>query len=312
MINNDITYLTMIKNEKNIERCKFCRNIGFGGAMLDMTVVILTFNEEKNIGICISSVKKIAKRIVVIDSGSTDKTKEIAEKLGADVYIHEWVNYSNQYNWGIENAGITTKWIFRLDADESLTEASAREIENICMKNDHTNVNGIIVRFKVTFLGKDLKHGGIYPFRKLLVYKRDKGFMEKRNMDEHIVLSEGRAVELRNDSIHKDFKDLTFWIDKHNKYSNREMQDYLDSEGKEHNVLGLTKYAKIKRFIKFRIYYNLPIGFRAHLYYIYRFYILGGFLDGKEGHIFAFLQAYWYRYLVDAKIYEHKLSMRSR
>lgn len=274
--------------------------------MLDMTAIILTYCEEKNIGICISSIKSIVRRIVVIDSGSTDKTKEIAEKLGAEVYIHKWVNYSDQYNWGIENAKITTQWIFRIDADESLTKESAMEIVDICKKNEFTDINGIVVRFKVSFLGRNLKHGGIYPFRKLLIYKCGKGYIEQRNMDEHIVLEEGRYVELKNDSIHRDFKDLTFWIDKHNKYSNREMQDYFEASGKRLEVSHLTRRARVKRLIKFHVYYKLPMGMRAHLYYIYRYYILGGFLDGKEGHIFAFLQAYWYRYLVDAKIYEYR------
>lgn len=270
--------------------------------MADLTVLILTKNEEKNIERCISEVKQIAKRIVLVDSGSTDRTVEIAKKLGAEVFSHEWINYSHQYNWGIKQANIKTKWIFRLDADEFLTEKARNEIEELCNKHTYTEVNGLVVRFTVHFLGKELKHGGIYPFRKLLIYKADKGYMEERNMDEHILLKEGSYVELKNDCIHHDFKDLSTWIDKHNKYSSREVLDYFANNNLK--ISQLSKTAKLKRFVKFNIYYKLPLGTRAHLYYIYRYYFKLGFLDGKEGKIFAFMQAYWYRFLVDAKIYE--------
>ena len=267
--------------------------------MADLTVLILTKNEEKNIERCISEVKQIAKRIVLVDSGSTDRTVEIAKKLGAEVFSHEWINYSHQYNWGIKQANIKTKWIFRLDADEFLTEKARNEIEELCNKHTYTEVNGLVVRFTVHFLGKELKHGGIYPFRKLLIYKADKGYMEERNMDEHILLKEGSYVELKNDCIHHDFKDLSTWIDKHNKYSSREVLDYFANNNLK--ISQLSKTAKLKRFVKFNIYYKLPLGTRAHLYYIYRYYFKLGFLDGKEGKIFAFMQAYWYRFLVMQK-----------
>lgn len=278
--------------------------------MLDLTAIILTYNEEKNIAACIESIKTIAKRIVIIDSGSSDNTVKIAKEKGAEIFIHKWENYSKQYNWGIENTDIDTKWIFRIDADERLTRESAEEIERLCIQNDSTNINGLVVRFSVTFLGKNLKHGGIYPFKKLLIYKKDKGYMENRNMDEHIILKEGKSVELKTDSLHYDFKDLSAWIEKHNKYSSREVLDYLTSFNASVDTSGMSKSAKIKRAVKFKIYYKLPLGMRAHLYYLYRYYICLGFLDGKEGKIFAFLQAYWYRYLVDAKIYEYEKRKR--
>lgn len=275
--------------------------------MTDLTAIILAYNEEKNIKHCIESIRGIAKRIVVIDSFSKDNTVKIAEEEGAEVLQHAWKNYSTQYNWGVENAKIETTWILRIDADERISPEAAKEIEMICSKGD-PELNGIIVRFTVTFLGKELKHGGIYPFRKLMIYKNGKGYMENRNMDEHIILSEGKAVELKNDSYHYDYKGLTEWIDKHNKYSSREVLDYTENRREEISNLNFT--AKIKRWIKYKCYYNLPLGTRAHLYYLYRYYLRLGFLDGKEGKIFCFLQAYWYRYLVDAKIYENEMNSK--
>lgn len=270
--------------------------------MADLTTIILTYNEEKNIANAINSVKKLAKRIVVVDSFSTDKTIEIAKSLGAEIIEHEFENQAKQFIYAINHLEIDTQWIMRLDADEIISKKASKEIEEICFFNKDTDINGIVVRFEVNFLGKKLRHGGIYPFRKMIIYKKDKGYMEDRAMDEHIVLNEGRSIELKHDSYHRDYKDLNAWIDKHNKYSSREVEDYYLNNNQESKQLN--KSAKIKRFIKFKIYYKLPLGTRAHLYYLYRYYFKFGFLDGKEGKIFAFMQAYWYRFLVDAKIFE--------
>lgn len=274
--------------------------------MADLTAIILTKNEEKNIEECILSIRDVAKRIVVVDSFSTDATVEISRKLGAEVYEHEFINYSKQFTYGVEKAQVKTKWILRFDADERFTECGAGELERLCKENQDTDVNGIVLRFKVNFMGKNLRHGGIYPLRKLLVFKNGKGNIENRNMDEHIVLSEGRSVEMKEDCLHHDYKDLTRWIDKHNWYASREVLDYYQFRQDAEDGKELDRKAKLKRKIKFGIYYKLPMGFRAHLYYWYRYYFKLGFLDGKEGKIFAFMQAYWYRYLVDAKIYEYE------
>ena len=274
--------------------------------MIDLTAIVLTKNEGKNIGACIQSVRQLAKRIVVVDSYSEDKTREIALSLGADVYEHPFENYSKQFQYGLHNTNINTQWVLRIDADERLTEASAAEIEQLCIENEDTDVNGLILRFEINFMGRKLRHGGIYPFRKLLVFKNGKADIENRFMDEHIVLFEGRTVELKNDSEHHDYKNLTYWINKHNWYASREVKDYFASLKKADDRINLERQAKLKRFIKFNVYYKLPIGMRAHFYYWYRYYIRLGFLDGKEGKIYAFLQAYWYRFLVDVKIYEHE------
>ncbi|MBO4889474.1 MAG: glycosyltransferase family 2 protein [Lachnospiraceae bacterium] len=287
--------------------------------MADITAIILTKNEEVNIRKCIESIKPIVKRIIVVDSGSSDGTVDIAKDLGADVLVNELKPflYAKQFLYGMEHGNITTKWVFRIDADEELTKESAAEIDELCNANEDTDVNGIVVRFEVNFMGRAIRHGGVYPLRKLLVFKYGKGNIEDRCMDEHCVLFEGRSVEVRHDSLHHDDKGLSAWIDKHNNYSTREMQDYFNSlENAGATGLGtshdLDAKAKFKRFLRWKIYYKLPAGFRAWAYYFYRYYIRLGFLDGREGKIFCFMQAYWYRFLVDAKIYEHENEKKGR
>ena len=275
--------------------------------MADITAIILTLNEEKNIEQCIRSIQPIVKRIVVVDSFSTDRTVEMAKELGAEVLQNKWVNYSTQFIYGLENANVQTKWVLRIDADERFTEKSAAELEKLTELHSDDDVNGIVLRYEVNFMGKSLRHGGIYPLKVLRVFKTGKAHIEIRNMDEHMTLYEGKEIEMKNDCLHQDFKSLHEWIDKHNKYSDREVLDYFNRESAQKGT-SLGKSARFKRFVKFKIYYKLPMGMRAHLYYWYRYYFKLGFLDGKEGKIFAFLQAYWYRFLVDAKIYERKIN----
>lgn len=269
--------------------------------LADITAIILTKNEEVNIVDCIRSIATTVKRIVVVDSFSTDKTVEYAKKCGVEVYQHPFETHARQYKYAVKVADVKTRWILRIDADERLTPDSANELEQVCNSNMESDVTGIVVRFKKNFLGKDLYHGGVYPWKKLICYKAGKGDIEDRAMDEHIVTFEGKTVELKNDSLHFDFKSLEAWTAKHNWYSSKEAADYFAIEKRADEKHSL------KTVIKNKLYYKLPIGTRAHIYFIYRYYLKMGFLDGKEGKIYAFLQAYWYRYLVDAKIYETKM-----
>ena len=276
-----------------------------------ITTIILTKNEEKNIRFAIESARQISTRILVIDCGSEDQTVKIAEELGAEVYYHEWQSHARQFNWALDNCNIDTTWVFRLDADERVTEASANEIIELCKKNEKTEINGIIVRFAVTFLDHELHYGGIYPIRVLRLFKFGIGYIEDRSMDEHTLLRQGKSIEMKNDLKHHDFKLLREWIEKHNKYSDKEVEEYYKGKRMNTTYNTYSHFVKIKRFLKNNIYYKLPFGFRAYIYYMYRYYFQLGFLDGKEGKIFCFLQAYWYRFLVDAKIYEHDLRNRT-
>ena len=278
------------------------------GKMADITAIILTKNEEVNIEKCIRSIKPIVERIIVVDSGSTDNTVKVARDLGAEVMVNilQPFLYAKQFLYAMEHGDIRTKWVFRIDADEELTKESAAEINELCNANEDTDVNGIVVRFEVNFMGRPIHHGGVYPFRKLLLFKYGKGNIEDRYMDEHCIIYEGRTVEVKHDSLHHDYKGLSAWIEKHNNYSTREMQDYFNSlsANTTESDRDLDAKARFKRFLRWKIYYRFPAGFRAWAYYFYRYYIRLGFLDGKEGRIFCFMQAYWYRFLVDAKIYE--------
>lgn len=276
--------------------------------MTDTTVIILTKNEETDIERCIRSVEGWVKRIVIVDSGSTDRTVEIAERLGVEIVRHEpFVDYGRQFNWAIDNLRIKTTWVFRFDADEVITPELRKELEKELEHHATDDVSGFMMRYKVEFMGRYLMHGGFYPFQKITIFKYGKGRFEERAMGEHIVLSEGRCIYLKNDAIHHTLKTLDLYINKHNWYATREMQDYFDVRSGRENALLDGQPERAKK-LRDGLYYRLPMFLRAKLFFWYRYYLRLGFLDGTPGYIFAFLQAYWYRTLVDAKIYERNLN----
>lgn len=277
--------------------------------MNSITAIILTMNEEKNIGPCIESIKDVVSKIIVVDSGSSDNTVKIAEREGAYVIKHKFIHYADQFNWALDNLDIDTKWILRIDADERLTEELSKEINKELLNNEN-EITGYIFKLRIYFMNRWIKHGGVYPFKKLMLFKYKIGRLENRRKDAHSVVAYGKVKELRNDALHYDFKDLKTWVNKHNWYVDREVLDYFDVKLPEESDLSDKKITKTRKF-KNNFYYKLPILIRSKLYYFYRYYFKLGFLDGKEGKIFHFLQAYWYRFLVDARIYEMKATKNS-
>ena len=279
--------------------------------MADVTFIILTKNEEINLPDCLRSIEGFAKRIVVIDSGSNDRTVEIAEEHGADVYVHDFENYARQFNWAIDNCNIASRWTFRLDADERLTPKLISELETLMEKHDNDDVNGVTMEAWLYFMGKRIKHG-CHNKRKLMLFKTGVGRIEDRKMDEHTVLCCGKSVYAKNRFIHYDFKDMTHWINKMNWYATREMQDYYEFKNGAQYRLNGEKDSTISktRKKKFGFYYKLPMFCRSWLLFVYNYIFKLGFLDGKIGWVYHYMYQRWYRALVDAKILEQKITKK--
>lgn len=281
--------------------------------MADVTFIILTKNEELNIKDCLESIRGFAKRVIVVDSGSEDKTCEIASSMGAEVVTHKFENYARQFNWAIDNMNITTKWTFRLDADERLTPALCTELNGIMKRHSDDDVNGVTMEAWLYFLGRKIQHG-CHNKRKLMLFKTGIGRIEDRKMDEHTILSSGRSIACRERFIHYDFKDMTHYIAKMNWYATREMQDYIEFKNGQSADISKNKDGKkandstisSTRQMKFGFYYKLPKFLRSNLVFCYYYFLKLGFLDGKEGFIFNYMYHSWYRSLVDAKILEQE------
>jgi len=276
--------------------------------MKKISVLILTYNEELHIARCIESLQSIAKDIFIVDSYSTDKTVDIAESLGAKVYQNKWPgNHAIQFQWGLDNCPIETEWVMKMDSDEYVLPELAEEINaKISVLDD--DVSGVYIKRRVYFMDRWIKHGGYYPTWLLRIWRYDKGRMEQRWMDEHIKLSSGKTVQFENDLVDDNKNNLTWWTTKHNNYATREAVDILNIlynfvsyDEVVPNIFGTQEQKK--RWLKIR-YASLPLFVRPVLYFHWRYFLKLGFLDGKQGLIWHFLQGFWYRFLVDAKIYE--------
>jgi len=275
---------------------------------LDLTVIILTYNEELHIERCINSLLPFAKQIFIVDSFSTDNTVAIAERLGANVLQNPFVNQAIQFQWGLDHCPIETEWVMRMDADEYIEQPLIDEILQKLPSLEST-ITGVCLKRKHHFLGRWIKRGDRYPLILLRIWRTGTAHIEQRWMDEHIVLNSGKSVVFSGDFVDDNLNTVAWFIDKHNKYASREMieiinqryQLFKEDESIEHSD---TFQAKIKRFVKEKIYNQLPIFVRATLYFIYRYFLRLGFLDGKEGFAYHFMQGFWYRCLVDLKVLE--------
>lgn len=279
--------------------------------MTNVSVLILTHNEEKNIGKCLASLRPLTDRIFIVDSGSDDRTVEIARGFGASVLERRWTTYAEQFNWGLDHFDMQTDWVMRLDADEELTPSLVHALRAF-LAAPPAGVTGVYVKRRMYFLGRWIRHGGYYPTWLLRVFRRGVGRCESLWMDEHIIVNRGQCVQVHADLIDFNNKDLTFWTDKHNKYANREVLDLLACENASRapDVLAPSlagTQASSRRWLKDRVYRRTPLFLRAFLYFFYRYVLRLGFLDGREGLVFHFLQGFWYRFLVDAKLHEHRL-----
>lgn len=280
---------------------------------MKLTVVILTFNEERHIGRAIESVRPISTRVLVVDSASTDRTREIAAALGAEVLENRWVNYATQFNWALDQLPADTEWVFRLDADEVVTDGLALEIRERLL-DQALGTSGIYISRRMNFLGRPIRWGGLFPLRVLRIFRHGKGRCENRWMDEHITVN-GDTSEFKGEIVDDNLNSLTWWTEKHNAYASREVVDLLNLE---YGFMPLEtvadlrsgQQASVKRWIKEKVYARLPAGFRALEYFLYRYVIRLGFLDSREGTAFHVLQGFWYRYLVDMKLHEVKTHMK--
>lgn len=271
---------------------------------MTLTVVILTLNEARHIERALRSVAPFADRCVVVDSGSTDDTVARARALGAKVLTHPFVNQARQFNWALDQLPEDTGWVFRLDADEVVSEALAAEIAARLtgLPND---VAGLTVPRRIAFLGRPIRYGGLFPAHVLRIFRHGRGRSEDRWMDEHIAV-QGRVAALRGELLDDNLNPLGWWIDKHNRYASREALEVLLAERRSAapGAVAMGQQAAAKRWLKRNVYDQLPPGLRALAYFLYRYLLHGGFRDGYPGLAFHVLQGFWYRFLVDAKLYE--------
>jgi glycosyltransferase involved in cell wall biosynthesis len=277
---------------------------------MSLAVIILTLNEERHVARALTSVAGVASELFVVDSFSTDRTVEVAKAHGATVVQHPFVNHATQFQWALDNLPITASWIMRLDADELIESDLANRLrdELPALPDD---VVGITLKLKVIFQNRWIRHGGRYPLLLLRIWRRGHGRMNKRWMDEHMVVWGGRMVTFEGGIADHNLKDLTFFTNKHNMYATREAIEVInqrrhlfprDTDSSDHGKSSVQ--TALKLLVKEKIYNRIPYLVSAPSYFLYRLVFRLGFLDGKEGILYHYLQGLWYRLLVGAKVDE--------
>lgn len=274
---------------------------------MNVTAIVLTYNEELHLARCLDSLARVADRICVVDSYSTDRTLEIACQRGVEVVQNPWTTPAQQFNWALDHLRPDPGWVLRIDADEYLTPELAAEIARE-LPSTPAGIHGFYLRRYMCFRGQLLRRGGLFPVRILRLFRTGCARSEDRAMDEHIVLSSGVARELRGSLVDDNRRDLAWWTAKHNAYAAREAMEILVQRHRLRPVgtsAGrLSGTAAVKRWIKERIYNRLPGRTAAVLYFLWRYLLQGGFLDGTAGTDFHILQGFWYRYLVSVRVDE--------
>lgn len=275
---------------------------------LDITTIILTYNEEIHIRRALENVCPFSKKVIVIDSPSTDRTQEICREFeNVEVVVHNYPgNQAEQFNWALDNIAIETEWILRLDADEYLFPELIAELEEKLPHLPKT-VSALSLSLARAFMGKRLKHGIVNSVRLVRIFRKGKAHSEKRLMDEQVVVLEGEVMELKHQFIDDNLLPISAFVKKHENYANREAAVLLATE---YGLIAddstqLSSSASAKRSQKSR-YAKMPLFWRSIGYFCYRYFIKLGFLDGVEGFCWDFFQGLWYRMLVDAKVYEVK------
>lgn len=274
---------------------------------LDLTTIILTYNEELHIRRCLENVSPISQRVIVVDCFSTDRTCEICKSFpNVEVFQHAWPgDQATQYNWALDTIPVDTGWIMRIDADEYLLPELVDELAGK-LSDLPEDVTGIELKRRHIFMGKWVRRG-IYPVIMLRICRTGCGRYEPRLMDEHYVLTRGHSVVFDHDFCDHSLITLSEYCNKHIKYAQREAVEILDSryglKAAGNDTKGLGDQALKKRAVKTR-YNKLPLFWRSFAYFLYRYILRGGFLDGKEGFLFAFIQGWYYRTMVDANLLE--------
>jgi glycosyltransferase involved in cell wall biosynthesis len=279
---------------------------------IPVSVLIPAKNEELNLPACLESVAR-ADEVFVVDSGSSDRSVEIANSYGARV-VQFYFNgrWPKKKNWSLDNLPFRHEWVLIVDCDERITPELWDEIVTVIQDPTY---NGYYLNRRVFFLGQWIRYGGKYPDWNLRLFKHKAGRYENLHTEdipntgdnevhEHVIL-QGKVGYLQQDMLHIDFRDIYHWLERHNRYSNWEARVYYNllTRRDESGTIGANLFGdsvQRKRFLK-RIWVKLPL--KPLLRFILFYIIRGGFLDGKAGYIYGRLLSQ-YEYQIGVKLYE--------
>jgi glycosyltransferase involved in cell wall biosynthesis len=271
--------------------------------LLKPSVIILAFNSVDTLGATLAQAQEISDDLHVVDSFSTDDTVMLSRQYDAQVVQHAFENYGAQRNWAIDNLVPRYPWQLHLDADERLTPELIASIQSL---PEDTAESGFLIARLVQFLGRKMRHGGMSPTWHLRLFRNGAGRCEERKYDQHFYLSHGLAGQLEGYMIDEIRMSLSEWTARHNRWSDAEVLEQTAAmDGVRIQPRFWGNPLERKRFLR-GLYNNAPLFVRPYALFFYRYFLRLGFLDGREGFIFWTLQTFWFRFLIDAKLFEHR------
>lgn len=266
-----------------------------------ISVVILTFNSAGSIARTLAAARQVSDDIHIVDSFSSDDTLEICRRHGCSITQRRFATYADQRNWAIDTLKLAHPWQLHLDADEEL------EPELIGRLRDQgwiaSGCDGFILGRKIVVFGRLLRFGGLAKTWHCRLFRSGKGRCEDRLYDQHF-LCDGKIGVIEGFLRDHQEDSLSEWTLRHNRWSDLEAAEIAGARGSSQieAKIGGNRIER-KRYAK-SLYYRMPPFWRALGYFLYRYVFRLGFLDGKEGLVFHVLQAFWFRFLVDAKLFE--------
>ena len=263
--------------------------------------MIPTFNESLHLKRLLPSLKKLNIPFFALDSYSSDDTTLLLKRYGGKVIQGKWQTFSEKLNFGLKKNPYRSQWIIRLDADEYFDKNFIKFLQSGTLKNIADNVDGIYINRKLYFMGQWMKYGGIYPGKIIRIMRPDRVSFEHKILDEHVEVKNFESVNI--DIIDNPLYDLTHWLQKHIRYAEAYRYGYFSKKFSSH-VIAKKGQSRYKAFLQ-NTFLKSPPFLRCFMYWFYRYFIKFGFLDGMRGLIFITLQAFFYRFLIDALIYEY-------
>lgn len=275
---------------------------------IPVSFLMLTLNEEINLPKSLSGLSGWADDIVIVDSFSTDRTLEIAAQHGARVFQNKFPGHARQWLWGLQNTGLKYDWVFLFDPDHTLTPQLKKELGALFHRGVPENINGFYVNRRNVFRGKWIRHGGYYPKYMLKLVRKSLASFDEHEFDYRVYVP-GQTVKLSHDIIEENLKEekISFWVEKHNGFAIKQAQEEMFRAAHPESWKASPRFFgnADQRILWLKIrFYRLPLFVRPFLYFFYRYFLKLGFLDGRTGFLFHFLQAFWYRIIVDMNLEE--------
>jgi glycosyltransferase involved in cell wall biosynthesis len=273
-----------------------------------VSVIVLTFNEARNLDACLDSVVGWTADVFVVDSGSTDDTVAIARAHGAAVVTHPFDTHAKQWRWALESLPLRTEWVLALDADQRVTPELQRAIAAALAGPGLTDARGYFVNRRQIFRGRWIRHGGYYPKYLLKLFRRDAVSIDDADLVDHHFVVEGPVGTLAGDVIEDNRNEAAIaeWTAKHNRYAVLQARQEVAARATAAPIALSAAWGHPDQRVRWlkQQWARLPLFVRPCLYVFYRYVLRLGFLDGREGFIFHVLQGFWYRLLVDINISE--------